>query len=78
MAKTFTEVPQADLIKITTASDVADGAANGVENARARDGTRDDIGEVNSDEIGVSKHGQIVQIADADKDQEDEGEGVAY
>lgn len=62
--KTFTEVPQADLVKVMK----TDGAGNGVDEDGVGDRTGDDVGEVDFEEIGATKHWAIVEVADADED----------
>lgn len=63
----FTEIPQTDLVEVMK----ADGAGYRVNKDGIRNGARNNVREVDFEEICAAKHGAGIEVADADQNQKD-------
>lgn len=63
---TLAEIPQSNLVKIMQ----PDRTRNTVDKEGIGHGKRNDMGEVESEEIGVADHGLVGNAANADEEQE--------
>lgn len=68
------KVPESDLIEIVE----SEGAGDGIDENGVGDGAGDNVREVNLEKECAADDGARVEVANADKDQEDEGKEVAY
>ena len=73
IAIALAKIPQANLVKVVQPQ----AARYRVEQLRILDRQRDDVGDVELEEVDVGQDGPVVRVADKDEDEHDNSDGMA-